>query len=159
VFIINIIVWHLYIYNKNIKKKLLPIPLSSNNKKMALAKAMNLNVNTDAPPSTNSIDNTSYMEALKRLSVISDRQDKYSISLSKYINLEDYLKSKRDVTNYDIIEKPNNKFDVVLYNNKLIVETIKGCVCNGESFQLPRSSVSKRGCSLYNIYLRFSLFK
>lgn len=120
-----------------------------------MAKAMNISASTESKTS----ENPSYMEALKKLSVISDRQDKYSISLSKYVNLEDYLKSKRDVTSYDIVEKTNNKFDILLYNRKRVVETIKGCVCNGESFQLPRSSISNRGCSLYNIYLRFSLFK
>jgi len=122
---------------------------------MAMAKALNSNLNNESKSS----DNPSYMEALKKLSVINDRQDKYSISLSKYINLEDYLKSKRDVTSYDIVEKNNEKFEVVLYNGKHVVEKIKGCCIKGELFQLPRSSVPKRGCSLYNIYLRFSLFR
>lgn len=120
-----------------------------------MAKAMNINVNTEAKPIENE---PTYMDALKQLAVINDRQEKYSISLSKYIKLEDYIKTKRDVTNYDVIEKQNEKFEVVLYNHNRVVERMKGVICNGASFQIPRSSVAKRGCYLYNIYVKFRLF-
>jgi hypothetical protein len=102
---------------------------------------------------------TKHIEALKRISVISDRQDKYSISLSKYIALDDYVKSKRDVTNYEIIEKQNDNFEILIYRHNRVVEKLKNCVCIANVFQIPRQSAPKQGCYLYNIYVRFHLFR
>ena len=118
---------------------------------------------TNKEPKASSLSNSDekpqYMDALKKLSVIHDRQDKYSISLGKYINLEDYHKGKRGVTRYEIIEKPNSKFEVIYYNHDVVVERLKGVVCDGVAFQIPRSRLSLRGCYLYNVILKFSLFK
>lgn len=98
------------------------------------------------------------MEAVKRLSVVNEVQDKYSIAVSKYIDIDDYLRSLLNVTHYEVSAKRGNTFKIVFYNKSRVIKSINGCVCKDSTFLIPRVELARRRCYLYNVYLNFRLF-
>jgi hypothetical protein len=104
------------------------------------------------------VEDKPIMEAVKRLSVVDDDLDKYSISVSKYIDIDDYLKCLLNVTHYELHPKARDKYKIVFYNKSRIVKVLHNCVCKDSTIYIPRVELAKRRCSLYNMYIMFKLF-
>ena len=103
-----------------------------------------------------SSDDKPILDAVKRLSVVED-QDKYSIAVSKYINIDDYLSNLLNVTHYEVQQRSTGKYKIVFYNRARVVKVIHNCVCKDSTFYLPRLELSQRRCYLYSLYLNFRL--
>jgi hypothetical protein len=98
------------------------------------------------------------MEAIKRLSVVNEDQDKYTIAVSKHVDINDYIKSLLDVTHYEVHSKRDEKFKIVLYNKSRVVKSLNNCICKNNTLFIPRVEIAKRRCFLYNAYIMLKLF-
>ena len=112
------------------------------------------------------------MDAVKRLSVVDDDLDKYSISVSKYIDIDDYLKCLLNVTHYELHPRARmdrrpasysrsemrEKYKIVFYNKTRVVKVLHNCICKDSTIYIPRVELARRRCSLYNMYIMLKLF-
>jgi hypothetical protein len=87
----------------------------------------------------------------------SDLGDDYIVQLDKYVPIKEYT-ANMDVTNYRVIKRiDSDVYDIHFYKKNRYRFTRKAVIKNNV-FHVSRES-NKRGLSLYNIYLVFTLFR